>query len=93
MIADLPLDAPSSAHPSTDRGHHVPFDFDPARYRVLFTRVRSHDPDASGPAIVKRAYGREPIVVVRVNTQTGAITGIETPPPHVLWGDISTPLF
>jgi hypothetical protein len=94
MIADLPLDAPSSAaHPSTDRGHHVPSDFDPARYRVLFTRVRSHDPDASGPAIVKRAYGREPIVVVRVNTQTGAITGIETPPPHVLWGDISTPLF
>jgi hypothetical protein len=34
-----------------------------------------------------------PLVVVRVNTQTGAITGIETPPPHVLWGDISTLLF
>jgi class 3 adenylate cyclase/protein-S-isoprenylcysteine O-methyltransferase Ste14 len=93
-IADLPLDAPSSAaHASTDRGHHVPFDFDPVRYRVLVTRVRSHDPDATGAAIVKRAYGREPIVAVRVNTQTGAITGIETPPPHVLWGDISTPLF
>ena len=44
-------------------------------------------------AIVKRAFGREPIVVVHVNTQTGAITGVETPPPHVLWGDISTPLF
>jgi hypothetical protein len=54
--------------------------------------VRSHDPDASGVAIVKKAYGREPIVVVRVNTQTG-VTEIETPPPHVLWGDISTPLF
>jgi len=86
-IADLPLD------PATDRGHHVPIDFDPARYRVLFTRVRSHDPDAHGAAIVKTAYGREPIIVVRVNTQTGVITGIETPPPHVLWGDISTPLF
>jgi class 3 adenylate cyclase/protein-S-isoprenylcysteine O-methyltransferase Ste14 len=93
-IPDLPLDPPSAAaHAPTDRGHYVPVNFDPARYRVLFTRVRSHDPDASGPAIVKRAYGREPIVVVRVNTQTGAITGIETPPPHVLWGDISTPLF
>jgi protein-S-isoprenylcysteine O-methyltransferase Ste14 len=93
-IPDLPLDTPSSAaHPSTHRGHHVPFDFDPARYRVLFTRVRSHAPDAGGAAIVKKAYGREPIVVVRVNIQTGAITGIETPPPHVLWGDISTPLF
>jgi class 3 adenylate cyclase/protein-S-isoprenylcysteine O-methyltransferase Ste14 len=93
-IADLPLDPPSAAaHASTDRGHHVPFDFDPTRYRVLFTRVRSHDPDATGAAIVKRAFGREPIVVVHVNIQTGAITGVETPPPHVLWGDISTPLF
>ena len=93
-IADLPLDPPSSAaHASTHRGHYVPFDFDPVRYRVLFTRVRSHDPDANGAAIVKKAYGREPIVVVRVNTQTSLITGVETPPPHVLWGDISTPLF
>jgi hypothetical protein len=93
-IADLPLDPPSfAAHASTRRGHYVPFDFDPVRYRVLFTRVRSHDPEANGAAIVKKAYGREPIVVVRVNTQTSLITGVETPPPHVLWGDISTPLF
>src|SRR5262249_56884833 len=84
-IADLPLDPVSSAtNNSTDRGHYVPVDFDPTRYRVLFTRARSHDPDPSGAAIVKRAYGRTPIVVVRVNTQTGAITGIEIPPPHVL---------
>jgi hypothetical protein len=55
--------------------------------------VRSHDPDARGAAIVKKAYGREPIVMVRVNTKTSLITGIETPPPHVLWSDISTPLF
>ena len=94
MIADLPLDPPSSGvRPETDRGHHVPFDFDHTRYRVLFTRARSHDPDARGEAIVKRAYGREPIVAVRVNTKSGEITGIDTPPPHVRWGDISTPLF
>ena len=94
MIADLPLDPPSSGvRPATDRGHHVPFDFDHTRYRVLFTRARSHDPDARGEAIVKRAYGREPIVAVRVNTRSGEITGIDTPPPHVRWGDISTPLF
>ena len=38
-----PLDPPSTAaHAPTDRGHYVPVDFDPARYRVLFTRVRSH---------------------------------------------------
>jgi class 3 adenylate cyclase/protein-S-isoprenylcysteine O-methyltransferase Ste14 len=93
-IPDLPLDPPSArVRPATDRGHHVPFDFDRTRYRVLFTRPRSHDPDPRGEAIVKRAYGREPIVVVRVNMRSGEITGIDTPPPHVRWGDISTPLF
>src|SRR5262249_5134712 len=56
MIADLPLDPPSSrVHPATNRGHHVPLDFDRARHRVLFTRARSHDPDARGEAIVRRA--------------------------------------
>jgi PcRGLX-like N-terminal RIFT barrel domain len=94
MIPDLPLDPPSArVRPATGRGHHVPFDFDRTRYRVLFTRPRSHDPDPRGEAIVKRAYGREPIVVVRVNMRSGEITGIDTPPPHVRWGDISTPLF
>jgi len=94
MIPDLPLDPPSArVQPATDRGHHVPFDFDRTRYRVLFTRPRSHDPDPHGEAIVKRAYGREPIVVVRVDTAAGQITGIDAPPPHVRWGDISTPLF
>jgi hypothetical protein len=32
-------------------------------------------------AMVKKAYGRE------------LIAEIETPPPHVLWGAISAPLF
>jgi class 3 adenylate cyclase/protein-S-isoprenylcysteine O-methyltransferase Ste14 len=93
-IADLPLD-PASAErqPETDRGHYVPLDFDRFRYRVLVTRARSHDPGARGEAIVKKAYGRDPIVVIRVNTQKAEITGIDTPPPHVHWGDISTPLF
>src|SRR5262249_7180697 len=37
-IADLPLDPVSSAtDDSTARGHYVPVDFDPTRYRVLFT--------------------------------------------------------
>src|SRR5262245_47228346 len=94
MIADLPLDPPSSeVHATTDRGHYVPVDFDRTRYRVLFTRTRSHDLGARREAIVKRAYGREPLVVVRVNTRSGEITGIDSPPAHVRWGDISTPLF
>jgi len=94
QIADLPLDPASAERQAeTDRGHHVPLDFDRVHYRVLVTRARTHDPEVRGPAIVKKAYGREPIVVVRVNIQKAEITGIETPPPHVRWGDISTPLF
>jgi hypothetical protein len=31
--------------------------------------------------------------VVRVNIEKAEITGIDTPPPHVRWGDISAPLF
>src|SRR5262249_8978078 len=88
QIPDLPLDSASA-----ERGHLVPFDFARFRYRVLVTRARTHDPAARGEAIVKKAYGRDPIVVVRVNTQEGEITRIDTPPPHVRWGDISTPLF
>jgi hypothetical protein len=93
-IADLPLD-PASAErqPETDRGHYVPFDFDRFHYRVLFTRARSHNPGARGEAIVKKAYGRDPIAIIRVDTQKAEITGIDTPPPYVRWGDISTPLF
>ena len=94
QIADLPLDpAPAERQAETDRGHHVPLDFDRAHYRVLITRARTHDADVRGPAIIKKAYGRDPIVVVRVNIQKAEITGIDTPPPHVRWGDISTPLF
>jgi hypothetical protein len=74
-------------------GHQTPADFDRHLYKVLFTRVRTHDPGAGGPEIVKRAYGREPLLLVHVNTETDAVTAIDTPPPHVRWGDIPTPLF
>jgi hypothetical protein len=87
QIADLPLDAASAERQAeTDRGHHVPLNFDRVHYRVLVTRARTHAPEVRGPAIVKKAYGLDPIVVVRVNIQKAQITGIDTPPPHVRWG-------
>ena len=88
-LADLPMEPPRP----DDRGHQVPADFDRDAYKVLFTRVRSHDPTIHGKEIVTRAYGRDPLLLVKVNTQQGQVTGIETPPPHVRWGDIPTPLF
>jgi protein-S-isoprenylcysteine O-methyltransferase Ste14 len=87
-LPDLPMeDVPHAG------GHYTPADFDRSLYKVLFTRVRTHDPAASGPEIVKRAYSRDPLLLVHVDTATGVVTGIETPPAHVQWGDIPTPMF
>jgi hypothetical protein len=89
-LPDLPLDkAPAGGH----GGHTRPADFERGRYRVLFTRTRTHHPESTGPAIVRSAYGREPLVVATVDTGARQVTGIAAPPPHVRWGDIPTPLF
>ena len=64
-----------------------------ASLQVLFTHARTHMPRASGPEIVLNAYGRDPIVVARVDISGPTVTAIETPPEHVRWGDIPTPMF
>jgi len=86
-LADLPLDARPEAG-----GHHTPRDFDRRHYKLLFTRARSHH-DASGAAILKTAYGLNPILRVRVDIASAEASAIEIPPRHVIWGDIPTPLF
>jgi protein-S-isoprenylcysteine O-methyltransferase Ste14 len=90
-LPDLPLDPPE-AIPGVG-GHHTPADFDRRYYKLLFTRARTHAAEARGKAIVKTAYGLEPILLVRVDIAAAKVRGIETPPSHVLWGDIPTPLF
>jgi hypothetical protein len=67
--------------------------FDRRYYKPLFTRARTHAAQASGKNIVKTAYGLHPIVLVKVDISSLEVTGVETPPPHVSWGDIPTPLF
>jgi protein-S-isoprenylcysteine O-methyltransferase Ste14 len=64
-----------------------------ARYKVLFTQARLHAPDAMGPDIVKKAYGRDPILIVHVDIGTESVLGTSEPPAHVVWGDIPTPMF
>ena len=86
-LPDLPLERDSVG------GHYTPRDFDRRLYKLLFTTVRAHDPTITGRDIVAKAYGLDPIVVARVNTESGQVTAIETPPEHVRWGDIPTPLF
>ncbi|MCZ6713128.1 MAG: methyltransferase [Deltaproteobacteria bacterium] len=90
QLADLPMEVPD---PDGPRGHYQPRDFDRSLYKVLFTRVRTHHPEATGKDIVKQAYGRDPIVLVKVDTRRRRIIAIENTPPHVRWGDIPTPLF
>ena len=83
---------PLEATPRCD-GHHVPANFDRRHYKLLFTWARTHAAQASGKEIVKTAYGLNPIVLVKVDISALEVTGVETPPPHVFWGDIPTPLF
>lgn len=74
-------------------GHHTPRDFNPDELKVLFTRVKLYDQSAEGFEIVKRAVRREPILLVKVNRASRAVTGVEQPPATVRWGDVPTPYF
>jgi protein-S-isoprenylcysteine O-methyltransferase Ste14 len=67
--------------------------FDRTRYKLLFARVRSHDPHATGREILKDAYGLDPILVARVDTAADRVTAIEPPPAQLKWADIPTPTF
>lgn len=87
-LPDLPMD-----RVRRPGGHYVPEDFDRSQYKVLFTAARIPSPEVTDRNIVKAAFGRDPITLAKVDTSVPAVTGIETPPPHVFWGDIPTPMF
>ena len=88
-IADILLVPPEETY----YDHHVPSDFPRHLLKLLFTRVRTHASEATGVEIVKRAYGRDPIVMVRVDLAQRTVLSVEEPPAHVFWGDIPTPLY
>jgi len=88
FVADLPLEP----YEEGKEGHIQPTDFNRNEYKVLFTKAITHS-DVNGMDIIKKTYKRIPIIVVRVNLQQGIVIGINEPPPHVVWGDIPTPLF
>jgi protein-S-isoprenylcysteine O-methyltransferase Ste14 len=87
-LADLPIDAEPSRG-----GHHTPANFDRRHYKILFSQARGHEMRAVGKNIVRSAYGIDPLLLVWVDVEAGRIVAIETPPTHVRWGDIPTPLF
>ena len=92
-LPDLPLDGWYEIPPEHKGGHTIPGDFERGLYKVLFTRARTHQPESRGRDIIKTAYGREPVLRVRIDLGAGAVTSIESPPASVVWGDIPTPLY
>ncbi len=90
FLPDLPLHSLEEIR-RVGGGHATP-EFDRARFKVLFTQARLHAP-ATGKDIVKKAYGRDPILIVHVDVSTDSVLGTSEPPAHVVWGDIPTPMF
>jgi protein-S-isoprenylcysteine O-methyltransferase Ste14 len=86
-------DLPAEPYRSGTGGHQTPADFDPEQLKVLLTRARTHFPASTGVDIVRHAYGREPLFLVHVDLGEPEVRSIETPPAHVVWGDIPTPMF
>jgi hypothetical protein len=74
-------------------GHRTPADFDRRFYKVLITKARSSTPGLEGPQIVTHSFGRDPLILARVDLGAAKVTGTELPPAHVVWGDIPTPMF
>ena len=89
-LPDLPLEN----IPAGISGHHQPEAFNRDRYKILFTKARLRtDKPVSGADIIKNTVARIPVVLVKIDKAKSEVIGIETPPPHVRWGDIPTPLF
>lgn len=89
-LADLPMEAYNEG----EEGHIRPDDISRNEFKVLYTKAMIHSNEAfMEKDILRRAYGREPVVLFKVNIETNEILSTERPPAHVVWGDIPTPLF
>ncbi|MBI4469026.1 MAG: hypothetical protein HY650_06875 [Acidobacteria bacterium] len=88
-LPDVPMEVTTGGH----RGHYTPHDFPPGRFKVLFTSALTHDAHAEGDDLLRRAYGRVPILLVREDLNANKVESLADPPAHVRWGDIPTPLF
>ncbi len=89
FLPDLPLHTEEEIRQIG--GGHRTGEFERGRFKVLFTRARLHA-DARGRQIVTRAHGRDPMLIVRVDLDSGSVLGSSQPPDHVIWGDIPTPM-
>ncbi|MBF0224415.1 MAG: isoprenylcysteine carboxylmethyltransferase family protein [Desulfobacterales bacterium] len=87
-LSDLPMNIPSEIH-----GHYQPENYNKNQYKIIFTQAKtlSKSP-AENEGIIKDTSARLAVLEVSVDTATGTVTQIQTPPKNVRWGDIPTPL-
>jgi hypothetical protein len=90
-LPDLPLHTLEEIR-RVGGGHRNPL-AESGIYRVLFARPRLPAYRTTGHEIVTKAYGLEPLGIVRVDLPTESLIGWDEAPDHVIWGDIPTPLF
>ena len=89
-MADLPMEAYNEG----EEGHIRPDDISRNEFKVLYTKAMIHSTaNMTEQDILKLTYGREPVVLFKVNIERNEILSTERPPAHVVWGDIPTPLF
>lgn len=86
-------DIPAEPLPPGSRGHDTPITENETRFKVLFTRARSHRQNSQGREILLHSYGREPLTLAIIDLAAREVVEIKEPMAHVLWGDIPTPLF
>jgi protein-S-isoprenylcysteine O-methyltransferase Ste14 len=92
FLPDLPLHSEEEIR-RVGGGHSTPIEFDRGRFKVLFTRARTHLDSAMGRNIVRWSYGHDPVTIVWIDMKASQVLRHEEPPRHVIWGDIPTPLF
>jgi len=87
-------DVPIEEIPAQFHGHHQPKNYNRNKYKVLITKAKLRTgKKVTGDELIINTYGREPLVLAYVDLSVGKVTEIKTPPAHVRWGDIPTPLF
>ena len=89
-VSEVPMRLP----PGEAFGHAVPHDADPARWKVVFTRVVfAGDGRTADADVLARAINKHPLVEVHVNLVSGAVEATHPPPERAYYDGRQVPVF
>lgn len=89
-VSEIPMHLPEGER----FGHSVPSDRDPARYKVVYSRVvfpADRVPERSN--VIAHATNKYPLVEVHVNMSVERIEAVFPPPAVSFYPDVQVPLF